>query len=524
MPSAAAISLPDDVEILKQMVQHLLEDMSAKDREILNLKCQLEALRRRIFGRKSEKIDPNQLVLFEDLTRQLQEAEARQAVEEPAASVEKPASSEKPASQAKTNGHRRRVLPPDLPVERIEIPVPEQDRVCSCGQVMEPIGEETTSELEYVPASFIIRQYARPKYACKQCAEGVVIAELPARPIPKGIPGPGLLAQVLTGKYADHLPLHRQHGIFLRHQIDLSISTLCDWVRDMADLLLPVVLVIKQQILRSYLINTDDTPVLVQDRAGKPAGKGHLWAYIGAALQVVFEFTETRSRDGPLKFLGNYHGYVQADAYKGYDILFQPQSDGTPSPRIEVGCWAHTRRYFYDARHDDRLRCTEMLGLIQKLYQVEDLAKGLEPDARLALRQEQSAPLLQKIRERLDAWSIELLPKSPVAQAVHYARAQWTPLGRFLEDGRLPLDNNIAERILRIAAVGRKNWMFFGSDAGGHRAAVIYSLVASCRLCHIDPFAYLRDTIAQACQPGFQDFASLTPLAWKASHRTQPTA
>ena len=236
--------------------------------------------------------------------------------------------------------------------------------------------------------------------------------------------------------------------------------------------------------------------------------------------QAIFDFTNNHSRAGPLSILGPYAGYVQADAHKGHDFLFEPMPDGTPSPRIEVGCWAHTRRKFYDARLDDRRRCTEMLALIGRLYDVEREAKEakLKPDDRLALRQERSVPVLDEIRSRLEPWSIELLPKNPVAQAVHYARAQWTALNRFLEDGRLPLDNNISERLLRIAAVGRKNYMFFGSEAGGHRAAVIYSLVASCKLIGLDPFAYLRDVIATTCDPAFDHFADLTPAAWQAAH------
>lgn len=509
-------TIPDDVETLKQMVAHLLADMQDKDREILNLKCQLEALRRRIFGRRSEKIDPNQLALFEDLTRQLEEAEAEKASSQEAAD-----NNRKADGNGRKNGHGRRPLPPDLPRDRIELPPAESDLTCGhCGQAKVKISEKITEVLDYVPASFVVRQYVRPEYMCKGCEGEFVIADLPPLPIPKGIPGPGLLAQVLTAKYADHAPLNRQFGIFLRHDMNIAVSTMCDWVRDMADLLSPIVIEMKRQILQSHRINTDDTPVLVQNLSGKTCGKGYLWVYIGDGAQVIFEFTATHSRAGPLGILGHYAGYVQADAHSSYDALFESSSDGTPSPRIEVGCWAHTRRKFYDARLDDRRRCTEMLALIRRLYDVEREATEAElgPDARLALRQEKSVPILDEVRSRLEPWSIELLPKSPVAQAVHYARAQWTALVRFLEDGRLPLDNNIAERMLRLAAVGRKNYMFFGSDAGGHRAAVIYSLVASCRLAGLDPFAYLRDVISIACEPAFDRFADLTPAAWQAAH------
>ena len=509
---SSTISLPDNIDTLKQMIEHLLSDMHSKDREILNLRCQLETLKRRIFGRRSEKIDPNQLALFEDLTRQLEAAQAEKAVED------RP----RQKGNGKGNGHGRKLLPADLPRQQIEIPPKEEDLVCPCcHKAKVKIGEEITEELDYQPASFFVRQYRRSKYACKECQEGVVIADLPPRPIPKGLAGPGLLAHILTSKYADHLPLNRQQGIFHRHEVDLAVSTMCDWIRDMADLLSPIVIEMKQQILQAYVINTDDTPVLVQGLSGKPCGKGYLWVYIIDGRQVIFDYSDNRSRAGPLDMLGNYKGYVQADAYGGYNVLFDPAKDGTPSPRTEVGCWAHARRKFYDSRLDDRRRCTEMLALIGQLYEVEREAKEVDADTRRIMRQEGSVPILGDIEKKLKIWSVEVLPKNPVAQAIGYAQNQWAALNRYVNDGRLPIDNNIAERALRIAAVGRKNWLFFGSDAGGHRAAIIYSLVASCKLCGIDPFAYLRDAISQTCDPKFNRFADLTPLAWKAARQAQ---
>jgi len=443
--------LPEDVETLHQMIHHLLTDMHDKDREILDLRCQLEALKRRIFGRRSEKIDPNQLALFEDLTEKLEAAEAAKAAEQ--------AADEKPKRKGRKNGHGRKVLPAHLPRERTEIRPKEEDRICPCcNKPMSVIGEEVTEELDYVPASFVVRELARPKYACKACQEGVVIADLPPRPIPKGLAGSGLLAHVLTSKYADHQPLYRQQGIFRRHGVDIAPSTMCDWVRDMADLLSPIAVTMKQQILQSHRINTDDTPVLVQNPSGQPSGRGYLWVYIGDGRQAVFDFTATRSRAGPLDFLGTYKGYVQADAYSGYDVLFQPSEDGEPSPRIEVGCWAHARRKFYDARLDDRQRCTQMLALIGRLYEVERDAKELDADARCRLRGQRSKPILDEIQGRLEAWSIEVLPRGPVGKAVTYARRQWVALTRYIDDGRLPIDNGVSERALRRAAVGRKNW------------------------------------------------------------------
>jgi hypothetical protein len=261
----------------------------------------------------------------------------------------------------------------------------------------------------------------------------------------------------------------------------------------MADLLSPIVVAMKGQILESHVVNTDDTAVLVQNRVGKPSGRGYLWVYIGDGRQAVFDFTENRSRAGPVSFFGDYSGYVQADAYSGYQQLFEATGRADGPRCVEVGCWAHARRKFYDARLDDRRRCTEMLGLIRRLYDVERQAKELierqgggasAPDRsrkkgerstsmsnestadetvadasaaeiRRRLRSERSVPVLAEIRERLDAWSVELLPKNPVAQAVAYALGRWAALTRYVEDGRLSIDNNLSERMLRMAAVGR---------------------------------------------------------------------
>jgi hypothetical protein len=267
----------------------------------------------------------------------------------------------------------------------------------------------------------------------------------------------------------------------------------------------------KQMILQSKVINTDDTPVPILDGSRTQTRKGYLWAYIGDKRTVVFDYTSSHSRDGPVAFLGDYDGYVQADAYKGYDAFFE---DGDAS---EVGCWAHTRRKFYDARTTDPRRGHEMLALIGELYDVEREAKQNELDASAIeeLRQQRSKPILDEISTHLNDWSIELLPKSPIGQAVGYARGQWEALNRYLDDGDLAIDNNLSERVLRTVAIGRRNWMFAGSDAGAERAAVIYSLVATCKLCHIDPFAYLRDVLDRVSTHPASRIAELTPLGWK---------
>lgn len=504
-PAKLIDSLPGDLESLRQMIAQLLADLHAKDRENQDLRQQLEWFKRHVFGKRSEKIDPAQLALFEQLTA------PGPAADTPAAAIETPAGS---ASNGK---HGRKPLPADLAKERIECDLPAEEKICSgCGGPLHKIGEEIREELNWRPARLFVRQYARIRYGCQTCEGTVRIAEGPARPIEKGRPGPSLLAHVIVNKYCDHLPLARQEAMFERSGIHLPRSNLCDWTGASADLLEPVVAEIRRQVLAGPCLHTDDTGVPVQDRTRTSTRLGHLWTYLNEQ-QVFYDYTATRQREGPLAILGTYRGYVQADAYRGYDILFLPGTDGQPPLRIEVGCWAHARRKFHDARNTDPARGAQMLGLIQRLYAVEKDARPLTPEARAALRQQKATPILEQIRATLQAWSIELLPKSPMGQATAYALAQWQALTRYLEDGRLAIDNNAAERALRIVAVGRKNWLFAGSDEGGRRAAILYSLIGSCRLIHVDPWAYLADVLERISTHPARRIDELTPLAWKAA-------
>jgi len=495
--------LPNDISTLQHMVRQLLSNVNEQAREIVDLQSQLEWLKRHTFGRRSEKLDVNQLTLFEGIADTAdQEDDSAESNPTPAGVAEK--------SKKHRNG--RRPLPAHLPRERIEYHPSEEELIYPCcGQAKQVMGEEITEELDYVPASFVVRQHVRAKYVCKHCQEGVVIADLPPRPIEKGRPGTGLLAHVLTSKYADHMPLHRQEGIFKRHGVDIHRSTMCDWVRDCAELLSPIVRYMKQVILQSKLINTDDTSVPILDGSRTQTRKGYLWAYIGDKCTVVLDYTPTHSRDGPMAFLGDYGGYVQADAYQGYGAFFE-NGDAT-----EVGCWAHARRKFYDAQTTDPRHAHEMLALIGKLYDAERQAKQNELGALAIkeLRQQRSRPILDEIGPHLEDWSIALLPKSPIGQAVSYARGQWKALNQYIHDGDLDIDNNLAERVLRTVAIGRRNWMFAGSDAGAERAAVIYSLVATCTLCHIDPFAYLRNVLDRVSTHPASQVVELTPFGWE---------
>lgn len=502
-PANLLESLPTDLQSLRQMIAQLLADLHRRDREVADLRQQLEWFQRHVFGRRSEKIDPAQLALF---------APARPAE----AAAETPACIEALEPAPRQGKHGRKPLPADLATERVECDLPAEQKTCACcGGALHKIGEEITEELHWRPAKPYLRQYVRLRYGCKACEGTVILAEGPTRPIEKGRPGASLLAHVIVNKYADHLPLARQEAMFQRSGIHLARSNLCDWIGASADLLEPVVGQIRREVLASPYLQTDDTPVPVQDPSRTSTRKGYLWAYLNGR-QVFYDYTPTRRRDGPLAILKNFQGYVQADAYKGYDILFTPDSG-----RIEVGCWAHARRKFNDARQTDPTRCARMLALIQQLYALEKQGRALAPEARATLRQQKAPPILEEIQRLLGAWSIEVLPKSPVGEAVTYVRGQWAALTRYLQDGRLAIDNNAAERALRPVAVGRNNWLFAGSDEGGRRAAILYSLIGSCKMIHVDPWAYLTDVLERVSTHPARRIAELTPQAWKAT-RTNP--
>jgi transposase len=499
-------NLPQDPGTLQKLVQELLEALKNKDLRIQQLTHQLARLQRSQFGRKSEKIDTAQLLLaFEEL-KALQK-EAVETAEE---------AEENAAPSRKRRGHGRKKLPETLRRERIVIPVSPEERTCPCCKLeKDKIGEEVTEVLEYVPASFFVVEYVRPKFACRKCEGEVSIGELPARPVDKGKFGPGFMGFVLTSKYADHIPLHRMVGMFAREGVRLSPSTLCDTVGRCADLLDPIVKAMARDLLLSKVINTDDTPVPVLDRDRDRTRKGRLWVYIGDERHpyALFDYTPGREASGPRAFLEGFRAYLQADAYGGYDGLF------TKTGPTEVGCWAHARRYFYDAKSTEPLPAHTALAFIRRLYDVEKEGKLLNPEARKSLRKEKAQPVLDEFRIWLSSQSRLVLPKSPMGDAIRYTLAQWEALVRYLEDGDLPIDNNVSERALRSVVIGRKNWMFAGSDEGGRRAAVIYSLVATCKRHGIDPFEYFRDVLDRISTHPASAIEALFPHNWKAARK-----
>ena len=403
-----------------------------------------------------------------------------------------------------------------LPHHRHEQDLPDAEKICSCcRRAKDRIGEEVTRVLEYVPSKLEVHEHVRPKYACRYCKDGVSSPPPPQRPIARGIAGPGLIAQVVVSKFGDHLPLYRQEDIFARHGLHLSRSTLCDWVSAAADLFRPLYELQRRLMLQSAVLWTDDTPVTVLVGGEEGSQRGRFWTYVGDDEHPysVYDFTMSRGRDGPQSVLRNFRGYLHADAYGGYDGVFLRPG----SKIIEVACWAHARRKFFDAQKSSPREAHQVLDWIRQLYDIEDRARPLSTAARCELRNREAAPLLDRLDAYLAQLKSHVLPKSALAKALTYARNQWDALRCYTQDGRLTIDNNTSERTLRHQAIGRKNWLFLGSQAAGPRAAVLYTILAGAKRHRIEPWAYVRELLLRlhaedAC------LEDMLPDRWAAQH------
>jgi transposase len=491
-------SLPDDPAALKEL---LIEECRRGEL----LKHRLAQLLRRAYGSSSEK-RPSGQELFDFA----EEAGAPlEALPDPRA-----------AKRERKKPGGRKPLPGHWPCERRVHDLPEAEKVCSgCDEPLRKIGEEISEEIEVVPARYKVIEHMRPKYACPRCREGVKIAALPERMLEKGRPGASLIAQVVTDKYAWHLPLYRQSEMFGSQGWEVSRALLCAWTGVAAERLRPIAEFMRADVLHAPKLHTDDTPVRVLEPGRGKTRTARFWTYVGHGehAHVVFDYTPSRARDGPVDFLGDYEGYLQADAFTGYDAIYAGKKV------IEVACWAHARRKFVEARATDA-RADEMLEWIGRMYAVEDEVRDRPAAVRREARQLKTVPLL----DRIDAWLVEHwtdpLPKSPLGQAIRYTRNQWKALNRFVEDGLLEPDNNIAENALRCVALGRKNWLFVGNDAAGGRAAILYSLVASCRHHGIDPYGYIEDVLRRVDTHPARRVSELAPLNWKRIFRPRRQA
>jgi len=504
--SATNVELSATNAELSSTVAEQHRKLEQKEQLIADL---LNALR----GKQRERVNPDQLLLFEIGELEQLIAEATEPDEE----------SVKPTGKRKKHG--RRLIPDGLPEEVIEYELPESERRCKIdGKPMERIRWEESKQLDYVPARLKVIVHRRAVYACpsKHDEATLLTAPKPRQPIAKGLAAAGLLAQVVVSKFGDHLPGYRQEDIFARHKVDIRRSTLYDWMASVADLCAPLVERMKSEVLASKVIHTDDTQVKLIDKSLGSTRLARFWGYLGDRQHsyAVYDFTEDRSRDGPQAFLKGYQGYLQADAYGGYDgIYLSDGSDGTKrsSGVVEVACWTHCRRYWHKAREQDPKRAHHVLAIIGRLYEIERACAEQSAEFRRAQRAEHAVPLLSSLGRWLDEQ--EFLPKSLIGKAATYTRNQWAALNRYVEDGDLSIDNNFAERAMRPIAIGRKNWLFVGSPKAGQRAAILTSIIASCKHLEVEPWAYLKDTLHKlACKPSQDQLANLLPDRWLAQN------
>jgi transposase len=510
-------------ELLNRLTQQVEDLRSALD-QTAKLHDQAVQEHKQLVDELRQQIDLYRRFVFGPRRERLIEAPGQGHLFEPDATESLPPLLEPAARDAAAPPRPRRSRKPDydqLPQVRIEHDVPEADKVCThCGEAKARIGEDEARVLEFIPARFELHVHVLPKYACSHCRDGVVAPETPPRPLSGCIAGAGVLAQVTACKFAEHMPLYRFEDASARYGLHLPRSTLCDWVGKVADLLKPLYQFQKELVQKASVIWTDDTPVTVLGGEEPGSHKGRFWVYIGpnTVPYDVYDFTDNRKRDGPVRFLANYTGYLQADAFSGYDGIFT----GSDGRIIEVACWAHARRKFFEARSSSPAEASLILEMIRRLYEVEDRARPLDDDARRLRRQAEAVPILERIRQELDRLSSKLLPKSGLAQAVTYALNQWSALCRYTQDGRLSIDNNVSERRLRDQAIGRKNWMFLGSSEAGPRAAVLCTIVAGAKRHRLEPWAYLHDVILQLSVDASPEMlARLLPDQWALAHPQQ---
>jgi transposase len=562
----ALAHLPDDPVVLKRMLAEVLEALRQERHDKESLQHRLDQLLRRLYGPRAERFDPNQPLLF---------APAAAQAPAPAAAVADNATASDantPATQRR--GHGRQRLPQHLIREQRVYDLTEAERHCpGCGVVRVLLGQQTCEQLDYVPASLRVIEHVQRTYACPRCerrrlasdapstadASGAVADDAavlpvvltpietlavvqektagvtnlstfittprPVQGIPRCLAAPGLLAYVIVGKFVEHLPLYRLERQFARQGVPLSRQTLCDWLAQSAELLTPLCQLMIHHVLRSRVIQTDDTPVPVQDDSRDHTRTGRVWLYHGDADHdyLVYQYSPNREQHWPQTFLKEYTGFVQADAYAGYDRLF------ATNKIQEVACWAHARRKFFEAQQTDPERALYVLGIIRQLYAVEKRARQEKerlalPWAeywalRLRLRQEQCVPILTTLCQWLKEQQRQVLPKSPIGEAITYALNQWYALLRYTTQGLLEIDNNAAERGLRPIAVGRKNYLFFGSDVGGQTAAVLYSFTQTCQHLGVEPWRYLRDVLERLPRQPAQRLEELLPDRWAAAQR-----
>ena len=475
------------------------EKLLSRDHEIEHLKLVIAKLRRMIFGTRSEKVSRE----IEQLELKLEELETQQA--------ERVTASPQTSAQPKAKPIRR-PLPEHLPRE-VHTHLPAEDACPDCGGELRKLGEDVSEILERVPATYKVIRHVRVKMACSKC-DVIVQTPAPSRPIERGLAGPNLLAHVLVSKYADHLPLYRQSEIFAREGIDLDRSTLADWVGAASYLLAPLIDQIRKHVLAADKIHADDTPIPVLAPGMGKTKTARLWTYVrddrpaGQPMPpaVWFAYTPDRKGEHPRRHLNHFTGILQADGYAGFHHLYEG------GRIVEAACWAHVRRKFYDIQvANGSAIATEAVHRIGALYDIEREIRGKPAELRCQIRQARAAPLIEELHRWLNTTLTKLSRKSDTAAAIRYALSRWRALTRYLDDGRIEMDNSAAERALRTVALGRKNFLFCGSDAGGERAAAIYSLLGTAKLNGLDPELYLRRVLEQIADHPINRIHELLP-------------
>lgn len=507
--------LPDDPAILRGMLEQVMKLLIAANGKIENLQQQVEQMLRRLYGRSSEKWDPNQAIMDELLAHVLE-----QRVTLPEAPAEAaPVKIE--AHTRKVTPHGRSIFPDTLRHEEIVIPVPAAERVCPItGQERPVIGYEISKKLDYRQPELIVKVYKREKLGSVANAEetGVVTAPVPECVVPKSIMDNGLIAHVVVSKFEDHLPLYRLEKIFKRQGVTLSRKTMCDTLLAASEPLSLIANCIMAKVLGSTLVHHDDTPVdMLTEGMSHTSGikETRLWVATVPGREgpwTHFNFSTSREGRHIEDFFKDYRGTLMSDDFAGYGRL--------SADRIRrLLCWAHVRRKFFDSQNSNPLDAAEMLERIRLLYKLEhSIEPGAEHDAaRLLMRQEMAVPQLVALHARLVALSLKSLPKSPLGKAIAYALSNWPYLIRYVEDPSLPLDNNPAEQAIRPVAVGRRNWLFMGSESGGRAAAVYMTLLATCKRAKVNPFDYLQDVLGRIMHHTNHNLDELLPGNWKPS-------
>ena len=517
--AAAPPPLPNNVEVLQAMIVELRQALADQKQRVEELEQAMDALLRRLQRPPRDAWSADQPALFPEIQATAVETPP---VAAPPATDGAPDEPGPAPPKKKRKGHGRRSLEEllrSLPLERREHPLTEAERRCPCcGRPRRKIGEQTSQQLEYIPAKLVCVQHAQFTYSCPHCPEHIVTAPKPPQPIDRGLAGPGLLALVTASKFDDYLPLYRQELTLSRAGLFLARSTLCDWLMALGTLVRPLVERMKQDIFHSRVVQTDGTSIEVVLEGERQTKTGYFWPYLGDAAhpQVVVDFSLDKRKQHPQRFLADYQGYVQVDAYSAYDGCFLSDATG----KIEVGCWSHAERYFASAVDSDPVRAAEGLGFIRALFALEAQAKRThraETEV-LALRQREAVPILDDFKIWLDRTRPQVLPKSPLADGLRYTLNQWEALRRYTDTGFLALDNNATERINKLIARGRVNWLFVGSPRGGETAARLLSLVVTCRRLHMDSFLYLRDVFTRLPGLPAERLDDLLPNRWLEAH------